>query len=262
MDAYKISDLYDKKLDKPYYNLDCMDDIYANALKYENEHRSNPNYMKEVQPRINEAMRMRLLDWTMEVSNKLGLTDETFFLSVYYLDKFLSYHTIHRQQLQVYGMACLLIAMKYNESLEPPHLKTLVYYGGGAYNKHDLILAEGMVLNVLGFNCCIVTELDFLTHYARAMNSSEMTYSIAKYALELCLLSTTYLKYKPSCLTACAVYLAHYITNRMSDYKLNMSEKYTHYSYNDMEECLKDMCKIKIDVNKLFIAKKYNGKLI
>ena len=67
------------------------------------------NYM-EKQPDITFAMRQILVDWLVEVSEEYKLHQETLYLTVNFIDRFLSHMSVQRPKLQLVGTACMFIA--------------------------------------------------------------------------------------------------------------------------------------------------------
>ena len=57
----------------------------------------------EHQSDINSAMRTILIDWLIEVADEYKLNDETLFLCVQYVDRFLSTVNVTRSKLQLLG---------------------------------------------------------------------------------------------------------------------------------------------------------------
>lgn len=62
------------------------------------------------QPDITYSMRSILIDWLVEVAEEYQLQDETLYLSVSYIDRFLSYMSVVRSKLQLVGTAAMFIA--------------------------------------------------------------------------------------------------------------------------------------------------------
>jgi hypothetical protein len=75
---------------------------------------------------VNENIRAVLVDWIINVHMKFKLLPETLFITVNLIDRFLSKYSIDRAQVQLLGVASLLIATKYEE-IYPPSLKDLIY---------------------------------------------------------------------------------------------------------------------------------------
>lgn len=57
----------------------------------------------EYQSDINSAMRTILVDWLIEVADEYKLNDETLFLCIQYVDRFLSTVNVTRSKLQLVG---------------------------------------------------------------------------------------------------------------------------------------------------------------
>ena len=84
---------------------------------------------------INEKMRAILIDWLVDVHSKFKLVNETMFLTVNLIDRFLGKVQVTRQKLQLVGVTCMFIATKYEE-IYPPDLRDFVYVTDKAYTKH------------------------------------------------------------------------------------------------------------------------------
>ncbi len=64
----------------------------------------------DTQKDINPSMRSILVDWLVEVAEEYKLASETLYLTINYLDRFLSKHLIMRGNLQLLGIVSMLIA--------------------------------------------------------------------------------------------------------------------------------------------------------
>ena len=76
-------------------------------------------YMEMVQHDITAQMRAILVDWMVEVAQEYKLVSETLYLSVSYVDRYLSAIPVQRNQLQLVGVTCMLLASKYEEIYAP-----------------------------------------------------------------------------------------------------------------------------------------------
>lgn len=81
-------------------------DIMGYLLELEKKYRPEPDYMSR-QPEVNTKMRNILVDWMVEVTAEYKLNDETLFLAVDYIDRFLSLMSIARSHFQLLGMIIL-----------------------------------------------------------------------------------------------------------------------------------------------------------
>ena len=69
-----------------------------------------PNYMEKVQKDVTIGMREVLVDWLVEVAEEYKLVSDTLFLTVSYIDRFLSSHPFSRNKLQLLGVSSMLVA--------------------------------------------------------------------------------------------------------------------------------------------------------
>ncbi len=68
--------------------------------------RPSTYYMEAVQSDVNPMMRSILVDWLVEVAQEYKLTSDTLFLSIAYIDRFLSINDVKRNQLQLVRAKC------------------------------------------------------------------------------------------------------------------------------------------------------------
>lgn len=87
-----------------------------------------------LQKDINEKMRAILIDWLIDVHLKFKLVNETMFLTVNLIDRYLEKSQVSRQKLQLVGVTAMFIATKYEE-IYPPDLRDFVYVTDKAYTK-------------------------------------------------------------------------------------------------------------------------------
>lgn len=69
-----------------------------------------PNYMEKIQKDVSANMRGILVDWLVEVAEEYKLLSDTLYLSISYIDRFLSTNVLSRRKLQLLGVASMLIA--------------------------------------------------------------------------------------------------------------------------------------------------------
>ena len=71
-------------------------------------------------------MRAILVDWLINVHAKFKLLPETLFITINLVDRYLSKIQIEKKEIQLAGLAALLIATKYEE-IYPPTVKDLLF---------------------------------------------------------------------------------------------------------------------------------------
>ncbi|KAK1309747.1 Cyclin-A3-1 [Acorus calamus] len=155
--------------DDPQMCLADPEDIYKYLLSMEVEPKRRPlsDYIEAVQNDITENMRAILVDWLVQVAEEYRLVSETLYLTISYIDRFLSKHAIHRQKLQLLGVSSMLIASKYEE-ISPPHVEDFCYITDNTYTKDEVVKMESDVLNFLKFEMTNPTIKNFLWRFIRA----------------------------------------------------------------------------------------------
>ncbi len=76
---------------------------------YQRKYPPIPRYM-ERQRGIDWDMRSTLVDWLVEVGEEFSFCNETLYLSVAYVDRFLSIINCSRDKLQLAGVSAMFIA--------------------------------------------------------------------------------------------------------------------------------------------------------
>ncbi|CAN0879512.1 CYCA1-1 [Linum grandiflorum] len=112
-------------------------DIYKHLRESETRRRPATDFMERIQTDINANMRAILIDWLVEVVEEYRLVPDTLYLTVNYIDRYLSGNVIKRQRLQLLGVACLMIAAKYEE-ICAPRAEVFCYITDNTYNKDEV----------------------------------------------------------------------------------------------------------------------------
>ena len=94
------------------------------------------------------------------------LRQETLFLCINIIDRFLSKRQVAKDKLQLVGATCLLIASKM-EDMWPPLVRDLVYVASKAFTKQDLKKMERTVCNAIRFEIVVPTLAPFLARYSK-----------------------------------------------------------------------------------------------
>ncbi|XP_032668466.1 cyclin-A1 isoform X2 [Odontomachus brunneus] len=213
-------------------------DIYNYLREIESIHRPKPGYMRK-QPDITYAMRSILVEWLVEVVEEYRLQNETLYLAVSYIDRFLSYMSVVRAKLQLVGAAAMFIAAKYEE-IYAPDVGEFVYITDDTYTKKQVLRMENLILRVLAFDVSVPTPLRFLMDYCISNNLPDKIKFLAMYLCELSLLEADpYLQYLPSHLAASALALArHTLQEEVWPHELELS---TGYDLKTLGECINNL---------------------
>ena len=110
-------------------------------------HLLKTNYLN-YQPDLSIKKRFILLDWIMEVSSQLHFKRKTYYTCVNLIDLFFSKCIVNTNQIQLIGIACLLISAK-NEERFIPQLSILEMLCDNYYCKSEIINQEIIILKTL-----------------------------------------------------------------------------------------------------------------
>lgn len=174
--------------------------------------RPNPNYM-EFQTELKWNMRSILIDWLVQVHSRFNLLPETLFLTVNYIDRFLSKRKVSLSRFQLVGAVALFIAAKYEE-INCPSVQEIAYMVDHAYSIEDILRAERFMIDVLEFEMGWPGPMSFLRRTSKADDYDYETRTLAKYFLEITIMDYRFVSSPPSWLAAGAHYLSRLLLSR------------------------------------------------
>ncbi|KAI5062914.1 hypothetical protein GOP47_0021461 [Adiantum capillus-veneris] len=218
-------------------------DIYQYLRISELKRRAVADYMDSVQHDINSSMRGILVDWLVEVAEEYKLVPDTLYLTVSYIDRFLSTKVVNRQRLQLLGVACMLVAAKYEE-ICAPQVEEFCYITDNTYCKEEVLDMERQVLNQLHFELTGPTTKTFLRRFLRATAQPPSKSSglhmecLGNYLAELTLLEYDFLKYLPSMVAASAVFVAKFTFEPHIHPWDSIMQHHSGYKASELRECV------------------------
>ncbi|KAF5773790.1 putative cyclin [Helianthus annuus] len=234
-----IVDIDAGDVDNELAQVEYVEDIYKFYKLVENDNKVH-DYMNS-QPEINEKMRAILIDWLIEVHNKFELSNETLYLTINIVDRFLASETVARRELQCVGMSAMLIASKYEE-IWAPEVNDFVQISDCAYEHKHVLVMEKRILGRLEWNLTVPTPFVFLTRFIKAsVTSPEITMeNMVYFYAELGMMHYGIIKFSPSMVAAAAVYAARATMNKSPVWHETL-EVHTGFSEMQVLECAKMM---------------------
>lgn len=242
VDIIPCTDLIYENNKKIRYNLqrakEYLEEIHKHMKSLESKGIALSNYMSLIQTDINEKMRIILINWLIEVHFKFHLLNETLFISINIIDRYLSQKNINRKYLQLLGITSLFIASKYEE-IYAPSAKDLIFMTDNAYKIEEMIKMENEILGVLKFELTFPTSLRFLELYGDFLNLDEINLFRCYYLNEVSLICYNLCGVCPS-LIACACLYINLKSNIMVFKGYNEEElfKITGYKKAELNNCL------------------------
>jgi len=168
---------------------------------------------------ISASQRAGLIDWLVEVSNYLNLSDITLHLSVCLFDRTLANAELDEKQLQLTAITCLHLASKVEEDFVPAPSLLLPLLGGSQEERTEELMkakmvemarTERMILKALNFHLRASTAATFLHYFTQLLpQEARRVGKLAKAILDLSLLSPWYGQVRPSHLAAAVLTLAN-----------------------------------------------------
>ena len=259
----------DCQIPKEYINI-----IYRNLLIEEEKNLSSmPIYeIIKSQKEINEQMRSILVDWIIDVHYKFGFTDETLFMSILIIDRYISIRHISRIRFQLLGITAMMLACKHEE-INIPKVEDFIYITDNAYTKTEVIDMEDDILNAFNYELLYPSPIKFFEILSLKFNFNKLQYLMGKYLMESFLVDLKWINYKPSVISCACIYIVMKFY-KMSNYQDAYNKKYFNLNENDflcpkfsneydIKECAKHICSFVDNINKtnyLSCKKKYATK--
>ncbi|KAL3655189.1 Cyclin-B2-3 [Castilleja foliolosa] len=215
-----------------------IDDLYAHYKSAESSSCVPPNYMSQ-QLDINERMRGILIDWLIEVHYKFELMDESLYLTVNLIDRFLAVQSVVRKKLQLVGVTAMLLACKYEEVLVPV-VEDLILISDKAYCRQEVLDMEKLMINTLQFNLSLPSPYVFMKRFLKAAQSDKRLEQLSFFIIELCLVEYEMVRFRPSLLAAAAVFTAQCTLSGFKEWS-KTCERHTNYTQDELLECAKLM---------------------
>ena len=230
--------------DDPLSITEYVNDIYDFLHNKELKEGLKLNYFENIQKDISIKMRSILVDWLIDVVKRFQLLNDTLFMTVALIDRFLSIESVHRKKLQLLGVTAMLIASKFEE-IYAPEIADLVYICDKAYSKEEIIEFEVHMLNKLAFEISHPTPLHFLRRFSKASKSESKEHCLSKYICELSLMEfeLQIAPFTPSMIAASAVYITRKMTNPKLYWNSTLRH-YTNYKESDIMPCVLKLNKL------------------
>lgn len=215
-----------------------VDDIYGYMRELEVQFAVDPSYL-ERQTEINDRMRTILVDWLVEVHHRFDLLQETLYLTVSLMDRYLERSNVARRQLQLVGVTAMLLASKYEE-MYPPELGDFVYISDNTYTREQILQMEQHFLRTIDFSFGKPLPLQFLRRNSKAGKADATVHAIGKYLMELTLCSSGMLNFLPSQIAASATVIARDVVNEPDMWTPTL-EHFANYTLDSLAPCVSAM---------------------
>jgi len=182
-----------------------VNSIYSYMWQLESKYRIGPKFLEGSE--LTGKMRAILVDWLCQVHNRFHLLQETLYLTVAIIDRYLQKKPCSKNRLQLVGVTSMLVASKYEE-MYAPEVADFVYITDHAYTKQDVRDMEQDILHTLDFSFGRPLCLHFLRRNSKAGQVDATKHTLAKYLMELTMVEYDMAQLKPSHIAAASLYLS------------------------------------------------------
>lgn len=226
---------------------DYVNDIYKYLNSLEDTYAIRENFLDGHQ-QINHKMRTILIDWINEVHYQFKLEIDTYHMTVSIIDRYLQLvPETQKKELQLVGVTAMFIASKYEE-LFPPEIGDFAYITDDTYKKKQILDMEKKIVKVLDFHLGKPLPTHFLRRYSKAAKAADKNHLVAKYIIELASVDYGTAHYKPSEVSAAALYISLCLlplaNNPESKTWSKTLEHYTHYTVERLSPVIQRLAKL------------------
>ncbi|XP_078071124.1 G2/mitotic-specific cyclin-B1-like [Mustelus asterias] len=230
--------------DNPMLCSEYVKDIYKYLRRLEVEQSVKPKYLEGRE--VTGNMRAILIDWLVQVQRKFQLLQETLYMTVSIIDRFLQDNPVTKNQLQLVGVTAMLVASKYEE-MYPPEIGDFVYVTDNTYTTAAIREMERKILRKLNFSLGRPLPLHFLRRSSKVAEVSSEHHTLAKYLMELTIVDYEMMHYLPSQIAAAAFCLAQKVLNN-GDWT-PLLQHYMAYKEDDLHPVMEHIAKNVVKVN-------------
>lgn len=223
--------------------------ISLHLIASENKCSIKEDYFKKKQKQVDNKMREVLIDWLIEVHNRYRMRDETIFLAVRLIDKYLSLKSIEYNRFQLLGTSSLMIAAKYEE-IYPPKVKDFVYICANAYTRRDVLDMESEILRMMNFDLVFPTSIQFFGFLQKIYNFDKMIKHFVHYILYGSLIFNSFIQSNPRLLAYSSVIMANKAFKNYEGIKRFKQTLGYEFKDSDVNYCIFQIYNMLLDLKK------------
>jgi len=213
-EASVVRDIDAGDWDRPLYCPIYVGDVMVQCFSEEGDYTVPRDYLngRIIYPKH----RAVLIDRLIQVHDKFQCSQETIYLTVNYVDRYLRANPeIGKSSLHLVGITALFISCKVEE-ISVPSLDDFVYVTDNECKRPQILAMESSMLKSLQFKLLVPHSLVFLRRFSKAASVSMIVHIMAKYLIELTFLDVAFCEVKSSKIAAAALWLARKILTPQS----------------------------------------------
>ncbi|XP_034761693.2 G2/mitotic-specific cyclin-B1-like isoform X2 [Acipenser ruthenus] len=200
-----IKDVDSDDAEDPMLCSQYVKDIYNYLGQLEVVQAVRPKFLEGQE--VTGNMRAILIDWLVQVQMKFRLLQETMYMTVGIIDRFLQVNPVPKKMLQLVGVTAMFLASKYEE-MYPPEIADFAFITDHSCSTVQIRAIEMKILRVLQFSFGCPIALQFLRRASKIGEANAEQHTLAKYLMELTMVDYDMVHYPPSQIAAAAFALA------------------------------------------------------
>uniref|UniRef100_A0A672NI93 Cyclin-F n=1 Tax=Sinocyclocheilus grahami TaxID=75366 RepID=A0A672NI93_SINGR len=176
-----------------------------------------------------------LVDWLVEVTTMKDFSSQVLHVTIGCVDRYLSLHSVPKAQLQLLGIACMVISTRYI-SKEILTIREAVWLTDNTYQYEDLVRMMGEVISVLDGKIRTPTVLDYGEVLQSLLPMERRSSHLFSYICELSLLCSPLTVPGPARLASAVLLLTRALHNYVPVWPVQLEEN-TSFSKHDLVSC-------------------------
>jgi len=238
-----VPNIDDENEENPQLCVEYAPFMYSYLRQLETEQSIRKDFLKNCH--VNGKMRAVLIDWLISVHNQFKLLQETLYMTIFIIDRYLQAEGLHlkRNKFQLLGVTCMFTASKIEE-VYAPEINDFVYITDNAFSAADIRQMECKVLSTLNFTLGRPLPLHFLRRNSKAGDVDILQHTLAKYIIEICQVEYDMAHIAPSQVAASSLYLSLLILTPDCTVTSVWTKTLEYYSNYDYMKLLPIVCKM------------------
>uniref|UniRef100_A0A8C2J9Q4 Cyclin-F n=1 Tax=Cyprinus carpio TaxID=7962 RepID=A0A8C2J9Q4_CYPCA len=192
-------------------------------------------YPQNLQGQDITTKRYILVDWLVEVTTMKDFSSQVLHVTIGCVDRYLSRRSVPKAQLQLLGIACMVISTRYI-SREILTIREAVWLTDNTYQYEDLVRMMGEVISVLDGKIRTPTVLDYGEVLQSLLPMERRSSHLFSYICELSLLCSPLTVPGPSRLASAILLLTRALHNYVPVWPVQLEEN-TALSKHDLVSC-------------------------
>ncbi|RXN24178.1 cyclin-F [Labeo rohita] len=192
-------------------------------------------YPQNLQGQDITTKRYILVDWLVEVTTMKDFSSQVLHVTISCVDRYLSLRSVPKAQLQLLGIACMVICTRYI-SKEILTIREAVWLTDNTYQYEDLVRMMGEVISVLDGKIRTPTVLDYGEVLLSLLPVERRSSHLFRYICELSLLCSPLTVPGPARLASAVLLLTRALHNYVPVWPIQLEEN-TGFSKHDLVSC-------------------------